>query len=87
MQSFKQFLLLTEAETPTAKQLGIYYADRVKGPVLSLLQLARTTDIHFNGSSKEAWLKIVQNHIRGDKDVLKCQEELIDAGLKEFAKL
>jgi len=31
--------------------------------------------------------KILQEHARGNKDVLECQEELISAGYKEYAKL
>lgn len=30
---------------------------------------------------------IVQKHLAGDRDVLECQEELIKAGLKEYARL
>ncbi len=32
-------------------------------------------------------LKIINEHLKGDRDVLACQEELIANGLKEFAKL
>lgn len=32
-------------------------------------------------------LNIVEKHLKGHRDVLECQEELIDAGLDEYAKL
>jgi hypothetical protein len=32
-------------------------------------------------------LKIIDKHLKGDKDILECQEELIEAGFKEYAKL
>lgn len=33
------------------------------------------------------WIKIIIKHFKGDKDVLECQEELIENGYKQFAKL
>jgi len=33
------------------------------------------------------WSNILNKHLQGDRDVLACQEELISAGFKEFAKL
>jgi hypothetical protein len=32
-------------------------------------------------------LRIIDKHLKGDRDVLACQDELIDAGLDEFAQL
>lgn len=33
------------------------------------------------------WITIIQRHMRGDRDVLDCQEELIRTGFKEIARL
>jgi hypothetical protein len=37
-------------------------------------------------SSNSKWLEIVKSHMK-DRDILTCQEELIEAGYKEYAKL
>lgn len=80
-------------ETPVTSLAGIHKqidsigglivpSDNVKSNVLGLLLLDNLSVV----SSKEMWAQIVQNHLT-TKDVLDCQEELIKAGLKEFAKL
>jgi hypothetical protein len=32
-------------------------------------------------------IRLINKHLRGDRDILACQEELIDNGLEEFAQL
>jgi hypothetical protein len=33
------------------------------------------------------WVKIINKHLASGKRISKCREELIEAGLKEYAKL
>lgn len=61
---------------------------------LSFLTIESIQDLFTNtdkfvpgGKEKLAALDIVADHLKGDKDLLDCQEELITANLKEFAKL
>ena len=62
----------------------------ITGNVLGLVRLAEKgirIELEFAGGQKLLnWMSIVKKHLI-DKDILECQEELIDAGLKEFAKL
>lgn len=44
-------------------------------------------DISANHNDKIKINMIIDHHIQGDRDVLACQEELISAGYKEYAKL
>ena len=44
-----------------------------------------TTMNTYNDTGKA--VKIVNNHLRGERDVVSCKRELIAAGLKEFAKV
>lgn len=56
-----------------------------------LLSLLKTNIEHvrINGTSFELAQasKIVDKHLSGDCDIAECSEELIDAGLEEYAKL
>jgi hypothetical protein len=61
-----------------------------KGPLLSLLlvkhfyiiQSAISSEVELNHA-----IKIMNKHLRKDRDVLECQEELITNRLKQYAKL
>lgn len=69
----------------------ISLSDFYKGPVLSLLLVKglKALDISRLGSAKSTTdvEKIINNHLGKDGDILECQEELITAGCKEYAKL
>jgi hypothetical protein len=72
-----------------SKEMHFNHCRNVKGNVLSLLKL-NTSDLSLfsdDGSGDLEWITIVEKHFNGDKDVLECQEELIEAGYKEYAKL
>lgn len=63
-----------------------------KGPLLGILRIKdlRNTknqlDSHSNTRTKAA-CEIINKHLNSGKDILDCQEDLIDAGLTEYAKL
>jgi hypothetical protein len=41
----------------------------------------------FKFVKNSEWAEIIENHLVADRDILECQEELIDKGFKEYAKL
>ena len=65
-----------------AKKIILPFA--YKGPILSLL---RIEGLESTGITQDLQFKILNKHLQGDRDILDCQEELIDAGFKEYAKL
>jgi hypothetical protein len=64
--------------------------------ILGILKIKELTDIHTNpvtgsfgsieGDLLEA-AEIINKHLQGARRINKCREELIEAGLKEYAKL
>ena len=64
------------------KKLRLGMTKNIKSNVLGLLNMK--SDINF--LLREPWTQIVEKYLH-DKDILECQEELIDAGLKDYAKL
>lgn len=69
--------------------LEINGANLVKDSVLGILAMKRLKMIdYFNLNAQPEWYKIVIKHFESPaKDILECQEELIENGLKEYAKL
>jgi hypothetical protein len=60
-----------------------------KGPLLGVLNIAnlKRVTVHTSGKEQPA-LDIINDYIQsGNKDIIACQEELIEAGLKDYAKL
>lgn len=60
------------------------------GPILSFLMIERLRQVYKVEpiSIIKTPCKIVTKYLQGDKDdILECQEELVQAGFKEFAKL
>jgi hypothetical protein len=43
-------------------------------------------DTSGSNTSNHEWIKIVNKYLPGG-DIMECQDELIDAGLSEYAKL
>ncbi len=64
------------------------YADFRKNPitscVLGLLLIDGLEKVYLNTNGVE---DIINKHLKGDRDVFACQEELIEAGYEEFAQL
>lgn len=60
----------------------------IKSNILSLVQCEFINDITYENVPHEAEkaLEIIEKHMKS-KDILACQDELFDAGLKEFAKI
>jgi len=70
--------------------LSIYECDKIIGNVLSVMKIPTSTYIWFQSSFKSKlpdWAEIINDCLIGDRDILDCQEELISAGYKEYAKL
>jgi hypothetical protein len=68
------------------ESIFIYGDDEVKSGGLGLLKIKELKKIVNLNDAEEKWLSIVKAYIKS-KDILNCQEELIDAGLKDFAKI
>jgi hypothetical protein len=65
-------------------------ANMIKGGILSLLKLKMPVNIIGAGpfgSNSPRWYSIVNPYLQGDRNILACQEELIDNGLKDYAEL
>jgi hypothetical protein len=64
------------------------YADFRKNPitscVLGLLLIDGLEKVYLNTNGVE---DIINKHLKGDRDVFACQEELIEAGYEEFTQL
>lgn len=63
-----------------------------EGPILAFLRIKGLKRLwQWKGYAKQKPLAkavvILNNYLASDRDILGCQEELIDAGLKEYAKL
>lgn len=50
------------------------------------LVLLDTDELYFDGIIPD-WAKIIMQHFKAGKDVLECQEQLIENGYKQYAKL
>jgi len=75
------------------KSVGMEFLipETIKTGILSLMMVKELKSVQLIGPKvipglSDA-LKILNRHLRKDRDVLACQEELISAGFKEFAKL
>ena len=64
------------------------YADFRKNPitscVLGLLLINGLTDIFLDNKNVQS---IINKHLKGDRDIFACQEELIENGFDEYAQL
>jgi len=57
----------------------------LKSHMLGILLIKKIKHIYFNVDIEVQ--NIINKHLRGDRDILECQEEFITHGLKEYAKL
>lgn len=84
----KNFKLTDSEKTINCKTLRLIDPDNIVGNVLSLLKIPNlnriTTAMNINMNIH--WLSYVNNQLQGDRDILECREELIEAGLKDFAR-
>lgn len=56
----------------------------IKSHVLGLLLIEGLNHVYFD---IHHLAKIINDHLKGDRDVFACQEELIEAGFEDFAQL
>jgi hypothetical protein len=56
-------------------------------PITNMLYVFKIKKIKSILSNHKEIDKIINNHLAGDRDIMDCQEELIDAGFGEYAKL
>jgi hypothetical protein len=67
--------------------INIRYGYNFRGPALGLFRVKGLKTIVQLSPQIIPWIFILNKHIKEDRDILACQEELIDAGLEEMAKL
>jgi hypothetical protein len=70
------------------KDLALYVSTAVKvtGQVLGLLKMTNLQKLDWAMGAEPKWLKIVRKYMES-KNILACQEELIDNELKDYAEL
>ena len=56
----------------------------IKSNVLGLMRIKGLTRVILDNKQVQ---NILNKYLRGDRDIIKCQSELLDAGLEEYAKL
>jgi Leucine-rich repeat (LRR) protein len=66
-----------------AKSLD-FSANPIKSHVLGLLKIKGLETIEL---SRKGVQDIINKHLAGERDVMACQDELMDAGFEEYAKL
>jgi hypothetical protein len=73
--------------------IGINCVQNFDSKILSLLKMKNLKIINLSTLAKDEHIeldkscKIVNKHLKSGRDILECQEELIENGYKEFAKL
>jgi hypothetical protein len=62
-----------------------YFDDNpIKSNVLGLMRIKGLTKVYLDNKQV---MDILNKYLKGDRGIIKCQSELQDAGLEEFAKL
>ena len=61
-----------------------FYDNLIKSNVLGLMRIKGLTRVILDNKQVQ---NILNKYLRGDRDIIKCQSELLDAGLEEYAKL
>lgn len=61
-----------------------FSANPITSHVLGLLLIDGLTKVWLENKQVQ---NIIDKHLKGERDVFACQEELIEAGFEEFAKL
>ena len=56
----------------------------IKSSVLGLMRIKGLTKVYLDNKQV---MDILNKYLEGDRDIIRCQSELLDAGLEEFAKL
>ena len=61
-----------------------FYDNPIESNVLGLMRIKGLTKVYLDNKQV---MDILNKYLKGDRDIIKCQSELLDAGLEEFAKL
>ena len=61
-----------------------FYNNPIKSNVLGLMRIKGLTEVFLDNRQVR---DILNKYLAGDRDIIRCQSELQDAGLEEFAKL
>ncbi len=61
-----------------------FFSNPIKSHVLGVLLIDRLQYIWMDNFKVQT---IINKHLKGDRDIFACQEELIEAGFEEFAQL
>ena len=56
----------------------------IKSNVLGLMRIKGLTKVYLDNKQV---MDILNKYLTGDRDIIRCQSELLDAGLEEYAKL
>lgn len=73
-------------------QTGLYVPFEYKGPLLSVLKIKELEWVGTLSSEDSApelfkATELISNHLQRGRNILNCQEDLIDYGLEEYAQL
>lgn len=74
---------------PNARLIHFYKPSKIIGNVLGLLKIKSLQQLTWEGQGvMPEWLKIINDHLLSpERSIMDCQEELMDAGLEEYAQL
>jgi hypothetical protein len=61
-----------------------FRSNPIKSSMLGLMRIKGLTKVYLDSRQVE---DILNKYLKGDRDIIRCQSELQDAGLEEFAKL
>lgn len=64
--------------------LKIYFPDSIKNGILDILKMKKTLVSIDSITKWPAWYPILIKHMESDRNILKCQRDLIEAGLKDY---
>lgn len=85
IKPFKEITLTGLDKKINPYTINLSNIDLITGNVLGILKMPRLQYLFYNSSDKTKWCNIIKSYI-DDKNILKCQRELIQNGLKDYAK-
>lgn len=84
LTSLKNIHLQLKELTGSDERSINFFGNPIKSHVLGLLKIKGLKKVTLDNKKVEA---IINKHLKGERDIFDCQEELEDAGYEEFAKL
>lgn len=64
--------------------VGYFDNNLITSNVLGLLKIEELRQVKLDEKKVE---RIINKHLKGDRDIFACQEDLVNAGFEDFAKL